>query len=460
MRHQPLPTLPVEALIRERNSSSLEQVLNGLSSFEIADLMEKRDPSDRAFIFSLLSADLAAETYEYLSATTQKMLLDSLPTGLIANMVLAMPSDDRTALLEKLPEEALNEYVQRLPPEERTVALTLLAYPKGSTGRFMTTEYIAVYLDWSVEKVLNYVREQGDFVDSINEIYVVDEKDVLVDDISFKELFFASKDATIDQIGNKKFASLSVLDNLDKAIQMFKQLGRLALPVVDVQGCLLGVVTLDDIFRLTSRRNTAAIQKIGAVEALDEPYMSTPFFDLIKKRARWLVVLFIGEMFTATAMGFFEDEISKAVVLALFLPLIISSGGNAGSQSSTLIIRAMALGEVKLRDWWRIFKREILSGLFLGCILGAVGFARVTIWSSVSNIYGEHWLLLAVTIFLALTGVVMWGSLMGSMLPLILKGFRADPATSSNPLVATLVDVTGIVIYFLVALWVLKGTLL
>lgn len=457
---QSLAFLPIDELIRERNQTALTQILNSLIGFEIATIMEKKVPRDRAFIFSLLSPQLAADTYQYLSVTTKKMLLEILPTKVIANMLIAMLPDDRTALLEKLPETVINEYVQLLPLEERTVALTLLAYPKGSTGRLMTTDYIAVNATWTIDMVFDYIREQGQLSDNINEIYVVDDHNVLVDDLNIKELFFAPKNALIGQIGDKKFSSLSVLDNLEKAIQTFKQLGRIALPVVDINGCLLGVVTADDILRLTSHRNTAEIQKIGAVEALDEPYMSTSFFDLIKKRARWLVVLFLGEMFTATAMGFFEGEISKAVVLALFLPLIISSGGNAGSQSSTLIIRAMALGEVKLKDWWSIFKREILSGLSLGCILGAVGFARVSIWGSVSNIYGEHWILIANTIFLALLGVVLWGSLMGSMLPLLLKRCHVDPATSSNPLVATLVDVTGIVIYFMVAMWVLKGTLL
>lgn len=457
---QTLSHLYVDEWIRKRNESDLKEVLHSLGAFEIADLMVKKNPSDQVFIFGLLSSELAADTYQYLPSTMQKNILEDAPTVVIANMLLSMLPDERTALFEKLPEAVIQEYVQLLPLEERTVALTLLGYPEGSTGRFMTTDYIAVNVAWTVEKVLDYMREQGHIDNNINEIYVIDDNNVLVDDINIKDLFFSPKSATIDEIGDKKFASLSVLDNLEKAVQTFKQHGRMALPVVDTAGHLLGVVTLDDILKLASRKNTAIIQKIGAVEALDEPYMSTPFFELIKKRARWLVILFVGELFTATAMGFFETEISKAVVLALFLPLIISSGGNAGSQSSTLIIRAMALGEVKLKDWWLIFKREIIAGLCLGAILGTVGFARVTIWSGFSTIYGEHWFLLAVTIFCALIGVVLWGSLIGAMLPLLLRRCGADPATSSNPLVATLVDVTGIVIYFLVALWILQGTLL
>jgi magnesium transporter len=245
-----------------------------------------------------------------------------------------------------------------------------------------------------------------------------------------------------------------------KLINVFKQYDRTALPVVDEEGILKDIVTIDDILRVASEINTENMQKVGGTKALDEPYMEIPFFKLMYKRAHWLVLLFIGEMFTATAMGYFEAEIEKAVVLALFLPLIISSGGNAGSQSTTLIIRAMALGEVKLSDWWRIMKRELLSGLFLGSVLGLIGFARVSIWSAVSSIYGIHWLLVALTIFLALIGVVLWGSLTGSMLPFVLRSVGFDPATASAPLVATLVDVTGIVIYFLIAMWILKGSLL
>lgn len=454
-----LDTPPIDQLIHERSLDSAEE-LNALIGFEVADLMVKKDPGDQAFIFGVLSPEVAADVYQYLPVSTQKMLLEEMPSGVIAKMLVAMLPDDRTALLEKLPAPIVDEYIQLLPSEERTVALTLLGYPEGSTGRFMTTDYIAVKPAWTVEKTLEYIREQGHINDNINEIYVVDESNVLVDDIDIKQLFFAPKSATMSQIGDQTFASLSVLDNLQKAIEIFKQRRRMALPVIDRNGTLLGVVTIDDILKLASRRNTAEIQKIGGVEALDEPYMSIPFFKLMKKRARWLTILFLGEMLTTTAMAFFEDEISKAVVLALFLPLIISSGGNAGSQSSTLIIRAMALGEIKLKQWWSIFKKEILFGLSLGFILGAVGFARVSIWSSVSNIYGEHWFLVALTIFCSLIGVVAWGSLMGSMLPLLLKRCHFDPAVSSNPLVATLVDVTGIVIYFVVAMLILKGTLL
>lgn len=230
--------------------------------------------------------------------------------------------------------------------------------------------------------------------------------------------------------------------------------------MINSEGILLGIVTIDDILRLSNEEATEDIQKIGGMEALDEPYMQASFMDLMRKRAGWLILLFVGETFTATALGYFEDKIAQAVVLSLFLPLIVSSGGNAGSQASTLVIRAMALGEISLRDWWKVVKREVLSGIFLGTILGIIGFFRVSIWGLFSNIYGEHWLLIAMTIGLSLIGVVLWGTLLGAVLPLVLRKVGADPATSSAPFVATLVDVVGIIIYFLIAIAILTGTLL
>lgn len=264
----------------------------------------------------------------------------------------------------------------------------------------------------------------------------------------------------MSQITNGRFIALKASDKAEDAITIFQEYDRVALPVVNEHKKLLGIVTIDDILRLSTEETTEDMQKVGGMEALEEPYMETPFLELMKRRSRWLIVLFLGELLTATAMGFFEGQISKAVVLAVFIPLIISSGGNAGSQSSTLIIRAMALGEVTLADWWIIMRREVLSGLFLGGILGTLGFARVALWGATTNIYGEHWELVGFTIFFSLLGIVLWGSFTGSMLPLILRRLGADPATSSAPLVATLVDVTGITLYFGIAMILLKNTLL
>jgi magnesium transporter len=257
-----------------------------------------------------------------------------------------------------------------------------------------------------------------------------------------------------------KFIALKAADPQESAIEVFKREDRKALPVVDSTGVLIGIVTLDDVLEVAENQATREIQKIGGSEALDEPYMQIAISRMVKKRAGWLVILFLGEMLTATAMGFFEGEIEKAVVLALFVPLIISSGGNSGSQATTLVIRAMALGEIRLGDWWRVMRREVLAGLALGMILGTIGFLRITVWSAFSTIYGAHWLLVGWTVGVSLIGIVLWGTLAGSMLPFLLRRVGLDPATSSAPFVATLVDVTGLVIYFSVGLIFLRGTLL
>ncbi|WP_044882619.1 magnesium transporter [Neochlamydia sp. EPS4] len=458
MKVSPLTSL--NHLIKDKKDQELQESLKSLSGFEIADLIEKKTMPDRLFVFTLLSPQQAAETFDYLSDKQKKQILRSLSSTQIASMLTAMRSDDRTALLEELPQQVVEDYLKLLPPEQRLETLTLLGYPEDSVGRLITTDYIAVKMNWSIEQVFDYIREYGKDSETIDVIYVVDDAGILIDDLRLKEILFHPKEYKIAQITDQKFLALSVHDAAEEAINLFKEYNRVALPVINDEGVLLGIVTIDDILRLASEENTNEVHKIGGSDALDEPYLETPFFELIKKRARWLVILFVGEMFTATAMGFFENQISRAVVLALFLPLIISSGGNAGSQSSTLIIRAMALGEVKLKDWWNIMRGEFLLGASLGLVLGVVGFIRVSLWGTLGHVYGEHWFLMAVTIFFSLIGVVLWGSLSGAMLPFVLRRLGFDPATSSAPLVATIVDVVGIVIYFTLAMVILKGSLL
>jgi len=452
--------MAINQLIKNEDNVGLGKLLSTLNGFEIGQAIATRALKDQLLVFSLLEPKHAAETFDYLSLHSQKELLHALPSSQIAAMLHAMHPDDRTALLEELPKATVDEYLTLLPEAERTLSLKLLGYPEDRVGHIMTTDYLAVKMDWSVERVLDHIRAYGHDSETINVIYVIDDSGKLIDDVKVREFLFVPKNKFVSQVSDGKFISLNANDKAESAINIFKEYDRVALPVIDDRGVLLGIVTIDDILRLAAEESTEDMQKVGGMEALDEPYMETPFFELMKKRARWLVILFIGEMFTATAMGYFEYEIAQAVVLALFLPLIISSGGNSGSQSSTLIIRALALGEIKLKDWFRIMKREINSGIFLGCILGFIGFARVSLWHLASDIYGPHWLLIAITIFLSLFGVVLWGTLSGAMLPLILRRCGIDPATSSAPLVATLVDVTGITIYFGIALYVLQGTLL
>ena len=291
-------------------------------------------------------------------------------------------------------------------------------------------------------------------------VVVTDEKGKLIDDIKIRHVLLAPLESKIADLMDENFVELNVHDDQEKAVEVFKKYDRVALPVVDALGFLIGIVTVDDVLDVAEEEATEDIQKLGGTEALEEAYIDTTIVDMVKKRGKWLVFLFVGEMLTASAMGFFENQISKAVVLALFVPLIISSGGNSGSQAATLVIRAMSLGEIALRDWWKVMKREIISGFFLGCILGSVGFLRIILWTAFSDIYGPHWFLIGLTVSGSLIGVVLWGTLTGSMLPFIIRKFGGDPATSSAPFVATLVDVVGIIIYFGFAIFLLTGSLL
>lgn len=433
---------------------------NGFDPIEIADRINQSVEEQQLILFKQLSPQQAVQVFECLPFDVQDKIVEHLEPPQAADLLSIMSPDDRTAFLERLSPGAASLLVKLMPAEERTIALSLLGYDKDSVGRLMTTDYIAVRGKWNVLEVLDYIRMYGHDSETVSYIYVINDQFKLIDDVRIREFLFAPLDKTVNDICDNKYVALSVDDTFEKAIQVFTHHGRSALPVIDSQGVLLGIVTSDDVLQLMNVENTKDIQKIGGTQALEDPYMETEFLTLMKKRASWLVLLFFGELLTATAMGYFEAEIAKAVVLALFLPLIISSGGNSGSQASTLIVRALAVGEVTISDWWRIMRREIFSGLFLGTLLGAIGFFRISLWSAFSNIYGPSWLSLAATIFVALIGVVLWGTLSGAMLPLLLKRLGFDPATASAPLVATLVDVTGIIIYFGTAAMLFKDLLI
>ena len=355
----------------------------------------------------------------------------------------------------------MKELIKTLDPEERKKTLSLLGYPEGSVGRLMTPDYITANIDWTMEEVLAHIRQVGRNSETLDVIYIVNDKGEFVDDIRIREILLASPDKKLGDVIDNRFITLNVNDDQEMANEVFKMNNRVALPVVDDNNILLGIVKIDDVLWVASEEFSEDMQKIGGTEALDEPYLEMPIFKLFKKRVTWLIVLFLGEMLTATAMGYFEDELAKAVVLALFIPLIISSGGNSGSQASTLIIQAMAVGEISLADWWRVLRRELVSGLLLGGVLGIVGFARIILWSQIfPNNYGEHYIMLGAVVGLSLVGVVLWGTLSGSMLPILLKRLGADPAVSSAPFVATMVDVTGLVIYFSMAFLLLKDMML
>ncbi len=450
----------IKSLIEARDFNALREIFREWAPADLAEIIPDLPEDDQVIIFRVLPAALAADVFEYLEVEAQEQLLRAMAHEQVAGILNEMSPDDRTALFEELPSAAARQLIKLLTPEERRVAQVLLGYPEGSVGRLMTPDFITVHDDWTVKDVLDHVREHGRDSETLNVIYVVDDRGKLIDDLRIREFLIKPLTAKVSEIRDQAFVALNVADSQEEALNSFRKYDRIALPVIDSNGVLVGIVTSDDMLDVAEEEATEDIQKFGGMEAIDEPYMRTPLFRMVRKRAGWLVVLFLGEMLTASAMSYYEGAIAKAVVLALFLPLIISSGGNSGSQASMLIIRAMALDEIKLRDWWHVMRKEIISGLMLGCVLGFIGFMRVAIWSRFSNIYGPHWLLVAFTVGLALIGVVLWGSLSGSMLPFVLRRVGADPATSSAPFVATLVDVTGLVIYFSIALVIMHGAML
>jgi magnesium transporter len=450
----------IQDSIRSTDFARLRDRLVAFRPVEVAETMLELKADEQVVAFRVLPREFASDVFEYLPAPAQETLVKTMGHEDVAALLNHMAPDDRTVLLGELPANVTKHLLSLLTDEERTEAITLLGYQPGTIGRLMTPHYIAVREDWTVQQVMDFVRQHGQDSETLNVIYVVDEHGLLIDDIRMREFLVVPLTKHVSDLMDRRYVSLKATDAQEAAVEVFKREDRTALPVTDTKGILIGIVTVDDALDVAEQAATRDMQRVGGSEALDEPYMDIALGRMVKKRAGWLVVLFLGEMLTATAMGFFEKEIERAVVLALFVPLIISSGGNSGSQASTLVIRAMAVGELRIKDWWRVIRREALSGVMLGGILGSIGFLRISVWSMFSTIYGPHWLLVAATVGLALVAIVLWGTLVGSMLPLILRRLGFDPATSSAPFVATLVDVTGLVIYFSVGLVVLKGTLL
>lgn len=450
----------IEEMIANREFIALRKAILLLDPSSVAELMEDLPPQDVGVVFRILPRGLAADIFEYLPLENQEELLRSLGREHVAAVLNEMDPDDRTALLEELPGTVTQRLLTLLSPEERRVATQLLGYPEESIGRRMTPDYVALRDSWSVAQVLEHIRKVGHDRETLNVLYVVDERGRLIDDIRLREVILADPAAPLSSIMDRQFSALRVDQDQEEAVREFQRLDRVALPVVDSAGMLVGMVTVDDVMDVAEEEVTEDMQKMAAVEALDAPYLEVGFFTMVRKRVIWLSVLFLGQMLTATAMGYFEDEISQAIVLALFIPLIISSGGNSGSQTATLVIRAMAIRELHMRDWWRVLVREAGSGFTLGCLLGLIALLRIGLWPWREEVYGEHYFMVAITVAVSLIGVVMYGTLVGSMLPMVLQRLGLDPAVSSAPFVATLVDVTGIVIYFTIAALMLRGTLL
>ena len=459
IRHVARPADELEAALRAGDYSRLRDLVRNRHASELANMLTDLGVDEQVLVFRILPRKDAAAVFEYLSLEQQEALLKAMAHEDVAALLNTMAPDDRTMFLEELPAAVTRQLLSMLTPAERSVALKLLGYPEDSVGRLMTPHYVSVREQWTVRDVLDYIRLHGQDSETLNVVYVIDEQGTLVDDIRIREFLLAPLEKRVADLMDRRFVALKATDDQKSAVAMFRQYDRTALPVTDSAGILIGIVTIDDVLDVAEAAATKEIQKIGGSEALDEPYMQVALTRMVKKRAGWLTALFLGETLTAVAMAFFESEIQRVVMLALFIPLIISSGGNSGSQAATLVIRALALGEIKIADWWQIVRREVIAGLALGLILGAIGFLRISIWGAFGQ-YGEHPVLMAFTVAFALVGVVLWGCLVGSILPLVLQKLGFDPATSSAPFVATLVDVTGLVIYFSVAMVVLRGTLL
>jgi magnesium transporter len=447
--------------IAEQNWRELREMVMDMHASDVADVIIALPEDEEAFVFRLLPKEAAAEAFSYLPPDHQEGLIESLSNEQVRTVLQGMSPDDRTRLLEEMPAEVTRRLLATLSPDELRGARELLGYPEETAGRYMSPRYVTIAPEMTASEALEHIRRVGREKETINVVYIVDAKGMLIEDVRLSSLVLADPGTIVTEITDPALVSVRATDDREEVLKLFEKYDRMALPVTDAERHMLGVITVDDVLDVAEQEATEDIQKLGGMEALDAPYLNVGVWAMIRKRAGWLSALFLGEMLTATAMSYFEGEIAHAVVLALFVPLIISSGGNSGSQATSLIIRSLALRELRLRDWFVVFRREVMSGLALGSLLGFIGFCRIVLWQHLGfTKYGVHYMLVALTVWAALVGVVMFGTLAGSMLPFVLRRLGFDPATSSAPFVATLVDVTGLCIYFTVALLILRGTLL
>lgn len=444
----------------------LAEMLAVLQNADIADLLDELPVDAAARVVAAMPFDLAVQLFDEPGLEQRSEIFHRLDEKIAAPVLEAMSSDEQVSLVREMDEAERARLLTRLDrPTQQELAL-LLRYPPETAGGIMTTEFLSVPNTWTVDRALRHIREVGRLKETVYAIYVVDDLSRLMHVVSLRELVTSDRQQQMSQVGARK-TPIVVQPLLDReeVARIISKYDLLAVPVVETDGRILGIVTVDDVIDVLVAEETEDVQKLGGLEALDEPYLEVGMAKMLRKRGGWLAALFLGETLTATAMAFFEAEIAQAVVLALFIPLIISSGGNSGSQATTLVIRAMALGQIRLEDWWRVVRREFAAGLALGLLLGTIGFLRIVLWELIgeaggTSLYGEHYILVALTVFLSLIGIVTWGTLIGSTLPFLLRRLGFDPASASAPFVATVVDVTGIVIYFSVAAGVLRGTLL
>ena len=448
-----------EAIIQTEDKLAIKKFLDDQNISAVAELVSEFPEYDSQIIANM-SVHRAVSVFKILDLAEQKRIIQELPANTTANLLNELPADDRTDFLEELPSNVVRELIKLLDVDERKITLSLLGYPEYSIGRLMTPDYVYVYPWNTIEEVFATIRKYGKDSETINVIYVINELGELLDDIRISDFILNAPDKNVSELMDDRFISLHPEDDQESAAEIFKMNNRVALPVISNTNQLLGIVTIDDVLWVASEEFSEDMQKMGGSSALEEPYLDVPIFRLYKKRIIWLLILFIGETLTIAAMSNFQKTLEQVLVLSTFIPLIISSGGNSGSQAAALIIQALALGEITVMDWWRIARREIKSGLLMGITLGFVGFLIVLTGHLTLDVFGEHYIRIAFAIGTAIVGVVVWGTIMGSMLPLLLKKLGADPAASSTPFIATLVDVTGLLIYFGTAFLLLKGVLL
>jgi magnesium transporter len=441
--------------------ADLANALGTLRAADIAELLNTLEPDAAARVINAIPFDYAVQLFDEPELERRGEIFSRLDPATAAAMIEAMSADRQADLFRTLQERERQRLLPRLEPATRETLQQLLRYPPETAAGIMTTEFVSVPGTWTVGEALDLIHDVGRAKETVYAVYVTDTANRLVHVVSLRELIVAEREQTVAHTGDKRRpVSIGPHADREEVARLIGKYNLLAIPVVDTDQRIMGIVTVDDVIDALIEETTEDVQAFGGLEALDEPYLDARFGTMVRKRAGWLAALFIGEMLTATAMAYFEDEIARAVILALFVPLIISSGGNSGSQAATLVIRAMALGEVRLRDWWRVFQREFGSGLALGALLGLIGLVRILLWQAIGDVYGEHYLRVALTVSFSLVGVVMFGTLAGSMLPFLLRRLGLDPAKASAPFVATLVDVTGIVIYFTLAALLLRGALL
>lgn len=449
-----------EELIKSQEWLSIKEVIADMPAVDIAELLEEIDDDMALLVFRLIKKSKASDVFSYLQTDKQLALIQQFNSAQVREIMTNMSPDDRASFLEELPGSITQLIMNSMDPKDLNEVRQLLGYPEYSVGRIMTPKYVRVKSDWTVERALDHIRKWGRKAETINVIYVVDEKEHLIDDLTLSQLIMAPPQQEIASIIDHNFVALNAFEDQENAVRALSKYDRVALPVVDSDGILVGIITADDMFDIAEEETTEDMQLMAGMTALDDDYSQTGIGEMVKKRLGWLVVLLVGQILTATALNSYEQLLSSAVFLAAFIPMIISSGGNSGSQAATLIIRALSTEDISLRDWFVVMKREFLSGLLLGLLVGISGFLIVFGWAAANGkpIDSSLWLT-CTTVGLSLNGVILFGNMTGSMLPFILSKMGLDPAVTSAPFVSTLGDVTGILIYFSLAMLIFGSVL-